>query len=50
MQLDNFQSLLYFLPETLLSVAVLAILAIDLVVGKPNLRRTAFIATGGLAG
>ena len=40
MPLDNFQSLIYFLPETLLTVAILAILTIDLVIGRPSLKRT----------
>jgi len=39
--LDNFQSLSYFWPETILSLAVLVILSADLVAGRPNLRRTA---------
>ena len=47
--LDNFQSILYFLPETLLSVAVLVILAADLISGRPSLKRSAFITLGALA-
>jgi NADH-quinone oxidoreductase subunit N len=46
--LDNFQSLVYFLPETILAVAILAILTIDLVAGKPNLKRTAWLSLLGL--
>ena len=42
--LDNFQSLVYFLPETILAVTILAILAIDLLAGKPNLKRTAWLS------
>ncbi len=41
--LDNFQSLVYFLPETILSLAVLVIIALDLIAGKPNLRRSALL-------
>jgi NADH-quinone oxidoreductase subunit N len=47
--LDNFQSLVYFLPETILSLTVLAIISVDLAVGRANLRRTAGIAMAGLA-
>src|SRR5437764_316339 len=47
--LDNFQSLVYFLPETILTVTILAILAIDLLAGKPNLKRTAWLSILGLA-
>jgi NADH-quinone oxidoreductase subunit N len=46
--LDNFQSLAFFLPETILSLAVLGILTIDLIDGKPNLRRSAIAATVSL--
>jgi NADH-quinone oxidoreductase subunit N len=46
--LDNFQSLVYFLPETVLTVTILAILTIDLVAGKPNLRRTAMLSLAGI--
>src|SRR5258706_14988899 len=46
--LDNFQSLVYFLPETILTVTILAILTIDLLAGKPNLKRTAWLSIAGL--
>jgi NADH-quinone oxidoreductase subunit N len=46
--LDNFQSLVYFLPETILTVAILAILTVDLLAGQPNLKRTAGLALAGL--
>ena len=42
--LDNFASLKYFLPETILSVAVLVILTADLIAGKPSIKRS-----GGLS-
>src|SRR5690349_11291721 len=47
--LDNFHSLTYFLPEIILSVAVLAILTVDLVAGKQSLKRTAGISLVALA-
>jgi NADH-quinone oxidoreductase subunit N len=50
MLLDNVQSLVYFLPETVLTVAILAILVIDLVAGRPDLKRTAGIALTGIVG
>jgi NADH-quinone oxidoreductase subunit N len=46
--LDNFQSLSYFWPETILSLAVLVILTVDIVVGRPSLRRTAFLSIASL--
>ncbi len=46
--LDNVQSLSHFLPETILSVTILALLLVDLIVGKPNLKRSAMIASVGL--
>src|SRR5262249_15030145 len=46
--LDNFQSLVYFLPETILTVTILAILTVDLLAGQPNLKRTAGLALAGL--
>jgi NADH-quinone oxidoreductase subunit N len=47
--LNNVESLKYFLPETILSVAVLVILVADLIAGRPNLKRTAGISLGALA-
>ena len=41
--LDNVQSLQYFLPESILSIAILAILTVDLVVLKPSLKRSAYL-------
>jgi NADH-quinone oxidoreductase subunit N len=46
--LDNFQSLRYFLPESILSITVLAIIVIDLIAGKPNLRRSAVLTLLGI--
>jgi NADH-quinone oxidoreductase subunit N len=46
--LDNFQSLPYFWPETILSLAVLLILTVDLIAGRPNLRRTAGLSIASL--
>ncbi|MFI5289490.1 MAG: NADH-quinone oxidoreductase subunit N [Polyangia bacterium] len=46
--LDNFQSLGYFLPEIILSVAVLAIITIDVIAGRPSLKRSAGITLGAL--
>jgi len=48
--LDNFQSLKYFLPETILSIAVLVIISVDLIAGRANLRRTAALTLLGVAG
>src|SRR5438093_10854592 len=50
MLLDNFKSLLYFLPETVLTITILAILTIDLIAGRPSLKRTAGLAIAGLVG
>jgi NADH-quinone oxidoreductase subunit N len=50
MPLDNYQSLRDFLPETILSLTVLVVLTVDLIAGKPNLRRTALLTLAGIAG
>jgi NADH-quinone oxidoreductase subunit N len=50
MLLDNFQSLAYFWPETILSLTILLIITVDLIAGKPNLRRTSMLALLGLVG
>ena len=49
MLLDNFQSLVYFLPETLLGATILAILILDLIAGRPRLQRSSVISLLGLA-
>jgi NADH-quinone oxidoreductase subunit N len=46
--LDNFQSLQFFWPASILSVAVLVIITVDLIAGKPNLRRTAGLSIASL--
>ncbi len=47
--LDNVQSLRYFAPELILSVGILAILVADLVVGKPDRKRSFGVAAVSLA-
>jgi NADH-quinone oxidoreductase subunit N len=48
--LDNMASMKYFAPELILSLGVLAILAADLLVGKPNRNRSAGIAMATIVG
>src|SRR4051812_44693692 len=46
--LDNVASLKYFLPETILSIGVLAILTVDLVARKPDRMRAGAMAIGSI--
>src|SRR5262245_49435741 len=50
MLLDNFESLRYFWPESILSIAVLLIITIDLVAGRPNRMRSAILTLLGVGG
>ncbi len=50
MLLDNFKSLAFFWPETILSIGILAIITIDLIAGKPSLKRSGALALLTLAG
>lgn len=47
--LDNAHSLGAFLPETILAAAALLVLAVDLVAGRPSLRRAAALTLAALA-
>ncbi len=48
MTLDNIASMKYFAPELILSIGILAILTVDLIVGKPDRKRSSLLAMSTL--